>query len=127
MSLLEEQLSDKTRAGQSHVAELMRLRSELSQQRSLAAEAERGAREEAAGEVAKARTVHSKQSRELQAQLAELRQERGRSEHEAAQLRGQLKGAYSMNFDHDSKFFCCPKCHVLCIYMYACTVERFCY
>ena len=117
MSLLEEQLSDKTRAGQSHVAELTRLCSELSQQRSLAAEAERGAREEAAGELVKARTVHSQQSRELQAQLAELRQERGRCEHEAAQLRGQLKGAYSVISGHqDSKFFVYPNA-MFCVYI----------
>lgn len=94
MTLLEQQLTDKTQSAQAHVQELTDLRSELARERSSVSMLKKELRESVANELGRARALHTKQCAELGEQLERLRAENVSLEKMAVKAKGELKGKF---------------------------------
>ena len=91
VSLVNEQLSDKTSSGQNHVEELVLLRTELAQEKASLAIVQQELRDQAAREVGVVRAAHTRKVKELEAELKKKNAEKGRLDFQAQELRAKVK------------------------------------
>ena len=96
MTLLEQQLADKTQSAQAHVRELTDLRTELARERSSVTMLKKELRESVANELGRARALHTRQCAELSEQLEKLRVEKVSLEKKAVKSKGELKGQLNL-------------------------------
>ena len=94
VSLLDDQLSDKSRSAQGHVEELMMLRTELAQEKASLAIVKQEIRDQATREVGVVRARHEHQVRELEAKLKKLKIDRGKLEMTAMETKTKLNGEW---------------------------------
>ena len=92
MSLVNQQLSDKTSSAQNHVEELVLLRTELAQERASLAIVKQELRDQAAREVSTLRTLHARKVKELEALLKRRNTEREKLDSQVQELRTKVKG-----------------------------------
>ena len=90
--MLEQQLSDKTRAGREHVEELSKLRAQLGRERSALAQVRQEERRRAMEELSQVKQLQANQCSEFESQVERVRQEKASLDQEVGRLRGSLKG-----------------------------------
>lgn len=89
---MTQHLSDKTSSAQSHVEELVLLRTELAQEKASLAIVKQEMRDQAAREVGAVRTAHARKVRELEAELKKARTGREKLDLQVQELRTKVKG-----------------------------------
>ena len=92
MSLLDDQLSDKSRSARGHVEELMLLRTRLAQEKASLAIVRQEIQEQAAREVGAVRGAHERKTRELEGKLRRVRAEREKLEGKVVEMKTKLSG-----------------------------------
>ena len=92
--LLEQQLTEKAHSAQGHVEELVLLRTELSQEKASLAIVQQEVRDQIAQELSMARTLHARQTHELEMKMKKVERGRRTLETEGLELRTKLKGEW---------------------------------
>lgn len=92
VSLVNDQLSDKTSSAQNHVEELVLLRTELAQEKASLAIVQQEIRGQAAREVGVVRALHARKVKELEAELKKRNAERQKLDRQVQELRTKVKG-----------------------------------
>jgi uncharacterized protein (DUF3084 family) len=93
LSVVEDQLKEKTQLGEKHMEELTQLRSLLAQEKSSSAMHLHETQEKAANDLGRLKALHTEQSNELKTQVTNLKSEKSKLEDELSKYKSLLKGS----------------------------------
>ena len=90
--VLEQQLADKSRSARSHVEEVMKLRTSLTQEKASLAMAREDISARASSEASRLKALHAEKVSQLEGEVERLRRDKTGVDQEIGQLRADLKG-----------------------------------
>lgn len=92
VAVLEQQLADKSRSARTHVEELMKLRTSLSQEKASLTTAREEMSVRATGEASRLKAMHAEKISQMEGEMERMRRDKTCVDQEIGQLRADLKG-----------------------------------